>query len=142
MLERCDQARAHLANFRYVLSGKILKKIFSGFRQPYHDPAPILLTDPAMDHFALLHAVYQFDRAVVAELQSFGKITDGGAVSFPGKASYRQEQLVLLWFQASRASSILAETQELADLVAELREGLVLSGRDIFRFHKESVQSC
>jgi hypothetical protein len=74
---------------------KVFKKTFRGFRQPYDHPPAILLTDPAIDHQALLHTVYQLDRAVVAELQSFGKIADSRAVVFPGEAFYRQKQLML-----------------------------------------------
>jgi hypothetical protein len=63
---------------------------------------------------------------VVAELQSPGKITDGRAVAFPSEAFYRQQQLMLLRFEPIFPRRILAEIQELANLVAKLGESPIL----------------
>jgi hypothetical protein len=64
----------------------------------------------SLDQTACLHAVDQTDRAMVANLQPVGEIRDGGTPDGAQTAEHEQ-QLIVLWLEASRLRSPLAERQ-------------------------------
>ena len=77
----------------------------------------------AQDQPALRQPVDEPHGAVMLELQAFGKLAYGrlAGICFDG-----QEQLMLGRLQAGAPGGLLAKTQEAADLVAELGQGLVV----------------
>jgi hypothetical protein len=66
-------------------------------------------------------AVRQLDGGVMQNLQVLGKKSNGCLL--PARQAFECEQsLMLLWFDAGRAGSLLAEIQKPADLIAKFRE--------------------
>jgi hypothetical protein len=89
---------------------------------------------PAVDAVALpLHqtvcdqAVNQLHRAVVADLQPLRQRADTGLDPL-GKAADNKQQLVLLGIDAGGAGGLLAEGEELPDLVPEFGQGAIVDG--------------
>src|SRR5262249_44951020 len=89
------------------------------------DLAPVLARTAAAQEAALLEAIGELDRTVVAQLQPLGEHADRRA-PVEREALHREQQLVLLRGEPGGARRGLAEAQEQAHAVAELREGAVL----------------
>src|SRR6266496_1952411 len=69
--------------------------------------------------------VYQFDHAVMANLQTLGQISNAWLCA-SGEPLDRQQQLVLPWLESGLFRGLLAEMKELADLKAEFSQSLVV----------------
>ena len=80
---------------------------------------PSIALGPVPSHQpGFLQPVDQPHRAVMPQLQPFGQVTD---VRIAMMCLDGQQQLVLRRFQACPARRLVAEVQELADLVSKLR---------------------
>jgi hypothetical protein len=73
-------------------------------------PSAVERIGVSLDQTARLHAVDQTDRAMVANLQPVGGIRDGGTPVGAQTAEHEQ-QLIVLWLEASRLRSPLAERE-------------------------------
>jgi hypothetical protein len=71
------------------------------------------------------HPSHQLYSAVMADLQAFRKVADADLVPC-GHTLHRQQQLVLLRFDADFRSSVFAEGQETPYLIAKLGQGSVV----------------
>lgn len=90
-------------------------------RQLYKNFTMILIAVLSRDSPLLHETINQFNRAVVTKAKAMRKRGNGRARSFR-QAFNGEKHLVLLRFDVTGASSVLAEVQELADAVAELRQ--------------------
>ncbi len=87
--------------------------------------AAVVLGPRAVDKSSPFQAIYQFHGAVVADLHAIGQFADSW--TNPGRhALDRQHELVLAALQPRLFYRLLAEMEEAADLVAELRQRLVI----------------
>ncbi len=108
-----------------VVQGKFRQDSLSLTGKRQENFAAIVVGSFAADALVGLEAVNQLDRAVMLQLHPVGEFSD----SWPdavGNPLNCQHQLVLLLFDARLAYRLLAEVQELANLVAELGQGLVV----------------
>ena len=88
--------------------------------QLYEDLSAIVGSPQSAQEPSFGESVNQFHSAVMLKLHSFRQHTDGRFDAI-GKTSNRQQQLVLLRFDARLARGIFAETQEASYLIAQLR---------------------
>jgi len=99
-------------------SGKLAQHRSALDRQPKQDLPAIFEPAFALKQAASLQLVDQCDRRVVLDAQALGDGSDRGP-GIPGQAPHGEQQLMLLWFNAGLARGLLAEGEELADLVAD-----------------------
>jgi hypothetical protein len=115
-LERVHKRRAIFAQLRHVAGGELFQ-----FRLPtrselnQHLP-PVRRRPRSQNQATLRQSVHEFHRAVMLDLQSLSQHADAWLVQTPN----RQQQLVLLRLDSSRARGLLAEVQKPPDLVANL----------------------
>ena len=88
----------------------------------------------ALDQAALFQAVEQAHGAMVADQEVRCQTANRWSVSV-SEGLDRQQHLVLVRLQSLRAGSLFTEAQEFPDLVAELAEGLIVAGREIFQIN-------
>ena len=92
----------------------------------------------------LRQAVDQLDGAVVVHLEPLGQLADR-RVPAPREALHGEQELVVLGLEAGGTGRLLAESEEPADLVAELGQGPVGGrrhpppGRSFISFHDTNV---
>ena len=91
-----------------------------GTERQKHFP-PIFAGPYAPDKPGSRQTVHQFDRAVVLNLQPFGKLADRRP-HITRQAFQSQHELMLPWFQARGACGVLAERQKAAYLITQLRQ--------------------
>jgi hypothetical protein len=102
------------------------------------DFAAITLRARAMDKSSALEAVHEFDSAVMANLHAVCQFADPGPHT--GRhALDSQQQLILAAFQASLLHYLLAEVEKAANLVAELRQRLVVGQGELLH---AAIASC
>src|ERR1700683_1418725 len=95
--------------------------------------APIFLATCAMRKSASFQAIHQLYSAVVADLHAAGQLADGWA--YPGRhALDRQHELILAALQPSLLHHLFAEVKKAADLVAELRQRLIVRQSELLHF--------
>lgn len=95
------------------------------------DLAAVNFADRTVHEAAAFGTVNEFDGAVVLDLQTFGHFANGHTLAPRPRAECEQE-LVLLWINASGAGGRFAEVEKLADGVAELVEKFVIALRGAF----------
>jgi len=81
------------------------------------------------DETARLHAVDDLDRAVMPQLEALAEPPVGRRRA-RRHAAHGEQELVLLRLEAGGAGRLLAEAEEAAELVAELRQCAVLRRGD------------
>lgn len=89
------------------------------------DPALVVGVAASADQKSGSKAIKQPDHTVVIELQSIRQPRDG-RTRVRRSAFQRQQQLMMLWFDASVSRGIFAGTQEAPDLIAEFSQGGVV----------------
>jgi hypothetical protein len=93
--------------------------------ESYKNFTPVLGATGAGDETLLNQPVDEFDRAVMLNLHSLGEIDNaslfGWRFSLDG-----EHQLMVLRFDACNASGFFAEVEKAADLIAKLRQSLVV----------------
>jgi len=87
--------------------------------------AAVVLRPRAVDKSSRFQTIHQFHGAMVADLHAIRQFADSR--TNPGRhALDRQHKLVLAALQSRLFNRLLAEMKEAADLVAELRQRLVI----------------
>jgi len=115
-----------------MVDGQITQQLFSLGSQvdgdlPAVDSVTLPLHQPVGDG-----AVNQFHGAVVADLQPLCQCADAGLDPL-GKSANGEQQLVLLGIDTGGAGGLLAEREELPDLVPKFGQGPIIDARDWFR---------
>jgi hypothetical protein len=108
-----------------MMEGQLTENLLSLRRKRNEHFATVIMATGAVDETSSLQPVYQFHCAVVANLHPIGELADAR----PDIARHsldRKQQLVLPPFQARRLYHLLAEVEKAPDLVAELRQRLVV----------------
>jgi hypothetical protein len=82
---------------------------------------------PALHHASRLQPIDQLHHGVVSDLKAFGERADRGGPAARQSFDLEQNQ-VLLRFHSCLAGGQLADAQKTADLVAQIREGLIVHG--------------
>lgn len=86
--------------------------------------------------------VHQFNRTVMPNLQALGQFSDS-RMGLSVQSLQCQHQLMLVWFDAGGARSLLAEMQKAADLIAQVGQGLVVGcGNRSSHAKKYIVRRC
>jgi hypothetical protein len=121
----CHKIRSRGAQFVVMMKRQFSEDFLSLGSERKQDLAAIVLGTGAMDKASGFQAVYQFDSAVMADLHAVRQFANSRP--HPGRhALYRQHQLILAAFQARVLHHLLAEVKEAADLVAKLRQRLIV----------------
>src|SRR5271169_5710501 len=89
--------------------------------------APVFFPANPLDQASLYQSVHQFDCAVVLNLEAFREVADRW-LDVPRRSFDGEHQLVMLRLKPGLPGCFLAEPQETPDLVAKLRQGLVVRG--------------
>src|SRR6267143_6000110 len=134
--QRCA-ARAQLAD---AVSRHLLEQLLSP-RQQRHQDAPAIVPAAAPAHVAVgLQSVDQLDRAVMPQRQPVRQRADRRFCAFREPAK-RQQEKILLRFEARGARHRVAFPAELANEVTKFRERLVLRRGDFF-CHQLTISQC
>ena len=83
---------------------------------------PVFCTSAALDEVFFLKPGYQFDRAVMANLQAFSEIGYAGTV-LAGGSTYGEHELVVLRLDSRLPGCFLAEMEKAPDLIAKIGQG-------------------
>jgi hypothetical protein len=114
-------SKPKLPNFTPVKFGQLIQQSFT-FRQNVNLHDPVVAVGPALsDKPVAFGALHQPDNGVVALLQEFGELSDGGP-SPARKTCDAQEQLMLLRRQAVGAGGPFAEAEKFPELIPEIRQ--------------------
>jgi hypothetical protein len=119
-LEYFYERRSGRLQFLEVVERKCFEKFFAVAGELDEDSSAVIGSAQAGKETSVDKPIDQLDSAVMLQLHSLRQNTDG-RLKAVGKASHRQQQLVLLWLDAGGARDIFAETQKAADLIAQLR---------------------
>ena len=120
-----DQLSSRSAQFVAVVHGEFREDLIALGSQRDGNLPPIHSIALSFNEPALGGTVHQFDRAVMAYLQSFRKHADR-RLNARLKPANGEKQLVLLGIDTSGLRSLLAEAQEPAYLVPELSQRAVI----------------
>lgn len=93
--------------------------------------AAVLASARSPDVSGLHQTVHQFDRAVVLDLETLGKLSDRGP-HVSGEAFDAEHQLVLPGFQAHGTGRLFTEGEEAAYLITQLRQRFVIRQGECF----------
>src|SRR6267143_946180 len=136
-INECRTACAQLAD---AVPRHQLEQLLAARQQGYQY-APAVVTVAAPAHVAVrLQPVDEFDGAVMFQRQPVRQGPDGSLFAF-GKAADGQQEQILLRLQARRLRHRVPFTDELANEVTELREGLILRRGDFFG-HQITISQC
>jgi hypothetical protein len=117
-LESGDQSRSSCLQLCAVMQGQFAEHPFTfpGEREQYFSPvAPASMTT---HETTVRQPVYQFDGAVMPNLQALGQLSDTRA-DLERQALESQHELVLPRLQSGNARRLFAKVQELADMVTQ-----------------------
>ena len=121
--------------------GQFAKYFFAFRSQPQQDLATVIPRTASPHQASGGKAVYQFDRAVVLQLQSLGQRSNR-RVQPVGQSLEGQHQLVLLRFQPHFPRCLFAEVKEAANLVAQFGQRPVIGeSRSVFHVRPEYIVS-
>src|ERR1700722_8498994 len=112
--------------------------LFAFWGQGEKNFAPIIIRAAANNIPSGLKAVHKFDRAVMANLHSIRQFADA-RTHIRRHPFNRKHQLILAAFQASPLYYLFAEVEKAANLVAELRQGLVVRQSELLH---AAIVSC
>jgi hypothetical protein len=125
MQQRSQQRGASDPQFLPVVAGEFAEEFLPFGGEAQQNLTAVFTIAPAADVPALRQTIGQFDGAVVAELQPFRQNSDPRA-QILRKPFDGQQELMLAWFYLRLACRLFTEVQELADLVAQLGERLII----------------
>lgn len=94
------------------------EEAFTARTDSQQDFSGVGTTADALEQSFRFEAAAQFDRAMVADLQTLGESADRSGKSW-GQPFQRKQRLMLLRLDAGGAGRILAEIQKAPDFVAE-----------------------
>jgi len=114
-----------------MMQRQLRQDAFSPERKFNQHFTPVCVATAFPDQTSLHKPVYEFDRAVVLELQALSDISDRRPRLFAG-TFHGEHQLMVLRLKSSFAGGFLAEAQETSDLVTKLGQGLVVGDFEIF----------
>jgi hypothetical protein len=124
-LQCAKQPRPCGAQFPSVRNRQFRKQLFAASSDDELHLSPISAVARTPNPSGRFQTTAQLDRAVVANLQPLGQGADGRFLS-ERRSFDCQQRLVLLWLDPCRTRDALAEIQEAANLIAEVRQGLVV----------------
>ena len=123
-----------------ALTGYFLENTLTS-RKQRNQNAPAIIAAPGTPCVSVhLQAVDELHSAVMLQCQALGKRADGGFFALAKAANHQQEQIVL-GLESSSACHQISFAQEVADAVAEFREGPVFFGGDVGS-HPISISCC
>ena len=135
-VEGRHQGRAGGAQFRAVVEREVAEFRLARGGEVDQDAAAVGVVPPAPEQPQAFEAVDQFDGAVVLQEEPLGQGADRGR-DRRRETFQRQEELVLLRLQASRARGLLAEMEEAPEAIAHLGQRAVLiGGQGLVRVHR------
>ncbi len=121
--ERLDQRGAHDFQLAAMVGCQLVEQPRAPGRDAQQNAAGIGLVAGALEQAFFHGTVRKFNHAVVAQTEALGSVGDGR-----NRASRRsgnlQQQLMLLWLQASGVRCLLAELYERPKAVAKFRQPL------------------
>jgi len=125
-----------LGAFGRQLVERVLRQLtqesFPGGSKTHDDFAAIETVTPPLDHPLPHETIHQLHRGVVPDLQPLGQGADRCRLTTL-ESLHLQEQQILLRLDASGMGSDLADAQEPANLVAQIREGSIVETVDCRR---------
>ena len=108
--------------FSGVVRRKVAQDAIALRREIHEDAAPVRGAGHTMDEAGLLAAIAEFNHAVMAQGESFGKVPDRDACAV-GRTGNLEQKLMLLWGNAGCGSSFFAEVEESAESIAKFSQG-------------------
>jgi glutamine cyclotransferase len=123
-----------------ALAGHFLEDALTSREQRNQDAAAVIAAAGAANVSVHLQAVDELHGAVVLQCQAVGKLANGRFFALAKAPDHQQEQ-VLLGLEAGGARYQISFAQEMADAVAEFREGPVFFAGDVGR-HPVSISCC
>ena len=136
--ERSYQLRSRRAQLVVMMKSEFAENLLPFRSECQKNFAPIIPRAGAMDIPSAFEPVHQFDGAVVANLHSVREFADA-RTNVRRHTLDGQHQLVLAAFQARLLYYLLAEVEKSADLVAELRQRLVVGQSQLLH---SAIVSC
>jgi len=106
------------------MEGKLAQEPFAARGDAHQDYTTVRAAADAAHEAARFEAVEQLDEAVMLQMESLGEVADRGFVG-PWSALHGEKQLVVLGLETGDAGGLLAEIQEAANLIPELRQGAI-----------------
>jgi hypothetical protein len=123
--KRGGQLRSGQTEFIVVMQRQLAEDSFSFCSECKQHFAAVVLGARTMDESSGFQAVHQFNSAVVADLHPVGQFANTRPHS--GRHAFnRQHQLILAALQTGLLYDLLAEMKETPNLVAKLRQRLVV----------------
>ena len=119
------QLRSCRTQFVVMMQRQFAEDLLAFRSEREQDLAAIVASPRAMDKSPSFQPVHQLHRAVVADLHAVGQFANPRA-HFSRHALDRQHKLILATLQSCLLYHLLAEVEEAADLVTELRQRLVI----------------
>ena len=105
---------------------QLVEQLTALVQQANFDPPSVLCGTSTFDQAQLFAARDQCDDAVMMGLQSLREFSDGGPIT-AWIASNLQQQQILLRFDSVPQGELLAESNEFANLIAEIRKGFEIA---------------
>ena len=127
--QRFDQPGAGGTQLLPVAEREALQLVFSLSGEPDADLPPVVGGPDALHQLVFFQTVDQADGAMMAYQQPIGNLADGGTFRCFQRTN-RQQELVLLGFEPFLAGSEFAESQEMADAVAQFPQSGVVAGTE------------
>src|SRR5271155_953412 len=123
--ESCHQVGTGGAQLVVVMKSEFGQDLLSFRGEREQDLAAVVLGAGTMDKASGFQPVHQLDGAMVADLHAGGQFANPRP--HPGRhALDRQHELILATLQPGLLHDLLAEVEEAADLVTELRQRLIV----------------
>jgi len=143
-VEGFDEDRGCLAEFRFARSDQLPQNAFALRRNTHEDKAAMPLAPFALNEPAFLHAIHQFDRAVMTQAEPFGHGADRRFHSFR-QPFQEQQQAIMARLKSGGPGRLIAQREITAKFVPELRERSIVRKCDIYSVgafcHGESIGS-
>ncbi len=130
LLQGTDECRRKGPQLLAMMQRQLLQNALSPGRQFHMHFAAVFDAADSLNETSLCQPVYELDGTVVLELKALGQICDGWCSPIAGSL-HGEHKLMMLRLKSGLAGRFLAEAQETADLVTELRQGLVVGGFEI-----------
>lgn len=127
ILKQPDECRSGGLPFLEVMNGQLVEELFAVTGQLDQYATPVIRGAKSTEKTSLDETVDQLDRAVVLELHPLRENSDGRFEVF-GQASYGQQELMLLRFDAGFSGGGFAEPQEATDLEAKFGHRFEIRG--------------
>lgn len=135
MFQRGEQVGNEVAQLLLVGGGELFEDFFALGGEGEGDLPTVFVAAMALDEVFLNEAIDEADGAVMADLQAPGQGADGEWF-LAAKAADGEQRLVLLRGDAGLLGGVLAETDELPQCVAEIRQ------HSVFRLGHHGFLRC